>query len=461
MDAASVARELGNGNEKQQGGDWITLCPAHSDKNPSLSLKDGEGDTLLWHCRAGCGQGDVMRELKERGLLAGRETTPQTLKTLAINTLARSKNLPSNALRDYGLREYDNAVIIEYRDSDGNVIVEKRRTSSVAKSGSYWPKGQPLIPYGLDRLSNEPDKPLILPEGESDCWTLWHHGYRALGIPGAGAVKTLEASHLETVDSIFIIQETDEAGGRFVKGIRARLTELQYKGRAFPVRLSAKDPNELHKQDPAGFKTSFDNALYLAQIEHLAGLSIIEYEQIRKSEAKRLNVRPSVLDAEVRKIQAGTNQEQDNSALSFLVDPEPWPKPVKGNELLDALARIISKHVVLPAGAATAIALWVLFTYVHDSMRVSPLLCLTSPEKRCGKTTALSLLRFLVRRPLPASNITPAALFRSVEKWTPTLLIDEADTFVQDNDELRGVLNSGHTRETAFVIRTSGDDHEP
>ena len=41
------------------------------------------------------------------------------------------------------------------------------------------------------------------------------------------------------------------------------------------------------------------------------------------------------------------------------------------------------------------------------------------------------------------------------------MLIDEADTFLPDNDELRGVLNAGHTRSQAYVIRTVGDEHEP
>jgi uncharacterized protein DUF3631 len=42
----------------------------------------------------------------------------------------------------------------------------------------------------------------------------------------------------------------------------------------------------------------------------------------------------------------------------------------------------------------------------------------------------------------------------------PTLLIDEADTFLKDNDELRGVLNTGHRR-GGQVTRTVGDDLEP
>lgn len=48
-----------------------------------------------------------------------------------------------------------------------------------------------------------------------------------------------------------------------------------------------------------------------------------------------------------------------------------------------------------------------------------------------------------------------------IERDKPTLLIDEADSFVGDNEELRGILNAGFTRESAFVIRTVGGNHEP
>jgi putative DNA primase/helicase len=105
--------------------------------------------------------------------------------------------------------------------------------------------------------------------------------------------------------------------------------------------------------------------------------------------------------------------------------------------------------------------LWCLHAHAHDAGHISPLLAFSSPEKRCGKTTVLAVLQHLVPRPLTASNITSAALFRSVEKWQPSLLIDEADTFLRASDEMRGVINSGHTKNSAFVIRTAGDDHEP
>ena len=136
-------------------------------------------------------------------------------------------------------------------------------------------------------------------------------------------------------------------------------------------------------------------------------------------------------------------------------------RPVDGAALLTALAETFTRHALLPEGGAEALALWTLHTYTHEAAYISPILCLSSPQRRCGKTTVLSLLRAIVRRPLPTANVTAAALFRATEQWHPTLLIDEADSFLRDNEELRGVLNSGHTRDMAYVIRTVGDDHEP
>lgn len=144
-----------------------------------------------------------------------------------------------------------------------------------------------------------------------------------------------------------------------------------------------------------------------------------------------------------------------------LEDPEPWPDPVDGAALLDAIAATFTRYLALPNHAAAVLALWVLHAYTFAAWFTSPMLAITSPVKRCGKTLLLIVLGALVPRRLFASNVTPAVLFRTIEKYRPTLLIDEADTFVRENDELRGVLNSGHTRTTAVVIRAVGDDHDP
>ena len=78
-----------------------------------------------------------------------------------------------------------------------------------------------------------------------------------------------------------------------------------------------------------------------------------------------------------------------------------------------------------------------------------------SPEKRCGKTTLLELLALLSNRSLTASNISPSALFRVIEQTKPTLLIDEADTFLQGRDEMAGILNAGYRKGNSYVVRVA------
>jgi putative DNA primase/helicase len=198
-------------------------------------------------------------------------------------------------------------------------------------------------------------------------------------------------------------------------------------------------------------------------VAELAALDPIEYDRRREATAGLLGVRVATLDAEVakRRPKPPTPAGDGGATFTDAWGVEPWPSAVDGAELLDELRAAVARHVILPPHAPEAIALWILHTWSHDAADSSPILLLTSPEKRCGKTQALSVLARLVSKPLAAANISAAALFRAVEKWRPTLLIDEADTFAVENDELRGLLNSGHSRATARAVRTVGDDHEP
>jgi hypothetical protein len=128
---------------------------------------------------------------------------------------------------------------------------------------------------------------------------------------------------------------------------------------------------------------------------------------------------------------------------------------VDGSLLLNDLQSLIQRFVVLPAFAPETLALWILHTYAFELRDVSTYLGIESPEKRCGKTTLLSVLSRLANRPVAAANISPSAFFRVIEEMRPTLLIDEADTFLRGNDELRGILNAGYTRDTAYVVRVT------
>jgi len=132
---------------------------------------------------------------------------------------------------------------------------------------------------------------------------------------------------------------------------------------------------------------------------------------------------------------------------------EPWPEPVTLREVLDEAYAAIKQYICITDEAAVACVLWSAWTHVFDQFDVAPLLVLKSPVKRCGKTSLLTVLSKFVARPLPTSNISSAALYRVVEEQRPTLLIDEADTWLPNKKEAHGIIDCGHTRDAAFTIR--------
>ena len=195
--------------------------------------------------------------------------------------------------------------------------------------------------------------------------------------------------------------------------------------------------------------------------ETIASLAALEpggeYERARRQIAKKLGWRTTAVDVAVK-------AARETKAVGKSVDltlPEPWPEPVSGAPLLHALIELFRSFVILPPHAAEALALWVLFAHSIDYFDVAPRLAILSAVMRSGKTTLLRIVSWLVPRALLASNISPAAIYRVLELAHPTLLVDEADSFARRNEELRGILNSGHDREAAFVVRCDGDDNTP
>jgi putative DNA primase/helicase len=68
MNAAAIAGAL---HGRKRGSAWKARCPAHDDRDPSLSISiSKEGKTLI-HCHAGCSQDDVIGALTELGLWNG------------------------------------------------------------------------------------------------------------------------------------------------------------------------------------------------------------------------------------------------------------------------------------------------------------------------------------------------------------------------------------------------------
>lgn len=144
--------------------------------------------------------------------------------------------------------------------------------------------------------------------------------------------------------------------------------------------------------------------------------------------------------------------------------------PSSLTEVLDRMAGWIDKHSVhLSEHESRTLALWAVHTWAVMGFYVTPRLIVSSATKGSGKTRQLELLENLVRSPQPTTDITPAALFRSIDRGVelgvpPTVLFDEIDATFNEfgggkQEELRGIANSGY-KQGGQVQRCVGNDNE-
>ena len=449
-----------------------------------LMFEDGEGGTFgdwstglseTWQARKPTDEAERKRwaaEISEarRQAEAQRKQAQDVAATECAEAWSKAEAAPADhpyltakGIEPHGARIEGDRLLVPIRNAAGDIRSLQRIDGEGNKrfhpggeiSGNYYAIGQP-------------DGLLIVAEGFATAASIHQAtGYAVAVALNAGNLKPVaEAIRAKLPEARIIIAADDDRETEGNPGITKAHEAAQTVGGAVALPGRPGDFNDLHQAKgleavaDAIEQAAAPPADPKAEVSRLAKLDALEYDQEREAAAKVLGVRASTLDAEVKKARAEAEAISAAGAMDF-EDVTPWPEPVSGAELLDELEQVVERYAVTADHVPPAVALWVLFTWCIEAARIAPILAITSPEKRCGKTTLLALLTLLVRKALPASNISPAAVFRAIEKWTPTLLIDEADTFIRQNDELRGVLNSGHTRSSAFVIRTVGDDHEP
>jgi hypothetical protein len=177
---------------------------------------------------------------------------------------------------------------------------------------------------------------------------------------------------------------------------------------------------------------------------------------IQRLRAAKVDGAAILVDAALR-----SSEPEQQSEGSALADDLPWPAHVDGADLLDAIRATITRYLVLPPGAAVAITLWILHSYLMPCWQLSPLLVFWSAVKSCGKSNALTLISCLCPRALPSTNLTTAALFRLVERFKPTLVVDEMDAVLTEQHELRALVNSAYMRRFSKVYRCHPETLEP
>jgi hypothetical protein len=405
---------------------------------------------------------------------------------------------------EFGCRRTLRSIVdtYDYRDESGELLFQVvrfepkdfRQRRPDGNGGWIWKKGSRSVPYRLPELiESSPDTEVWVTEGEKDVHRLVDLGLVATcnaggAAKGNGKAKAKSKWHPDfneffTGRKVTVIPDNDDVGRDHAHSVAANLASTAARVRVLElpglapkgdvsdwldaggsceelVRLATTAPAfQLERQ--AGESVRQGTALNeRADIARLAALPPLNVDRELRAVAERLGWRVPTLRHTMRTA-GGTGEAAPGQGRPLdLPDPEPWTEPVDGAELLNEVAAAIRRYVVLASVEADTVALWVLGVHAFDAWIIFPRLFVTAPEKRCGKTTLLDVLSRLVPRPLTVSSITPAALFRTIEAARPTLLLDEADTYVRDNKDLRSMINDGHRRD-GTVVRTVGDNHDP
>jgi hypothetical protein len=241
IDRVLDALRAHGGSVKQSGGQWMCTCPAHDDRNPSLSVKQGDDGRVLLKCFAGCSVDAVADALA----LEMRDLFPDTA-TVSSRT-QRSKNPRTNsasapdAHTNGGFEELADAMSVytrsmgvhdyrwDYQDADGNLVGVVLRWDTghgkeirpVSLIDGRWhlrgmPEPRPL--YKLPELLNS-DGPIIVCEGEKAADAAIACGYNATTNPhGSKSVKQADWSVLRARD-VIIIPDLDDAGDAHTRDV--------------------------------------------------------------------------------------------------------------------------------------------------------------------------------------------------------------------------------------------------
>lgn len=225
MKAETIAQSLGKPKKTATG--WVACCPAHNDKNPSLSISDADDGKILIHCHAGCDQAAVVDVLKKRGLW------PETEKREAPKAKRQIAATYDYVDPDTGEIKLQ---VLRYEPKD----FRQRRPDG--NGGWSWsvPASERIL-YNLPAVTRS-SKLVCIVEGEKDVHALATIGVVATCNPGgAGKWQDNYSEYLRGRD-VLILPDNDEPGekhcdvvGRALMGVASsvrvlRLPDLAPKG---------------------------------------------------------------------------------------------------------------------------------------------------------------------------------------------------------------------------------------
>lgn len=200
---------------KQSGDEWKALCPAHDDKQASLTIREKDGKILL-HCHAGCTYQAITAVIG--GTLSGKRPTDPTAKPNIVK-------------------------VYDYTDSEGRLLYQAvryqpkdfRQRRPDGNGGYIWNlNGVIRVLYRLPAVltSIEAHSPVYVCEGEKDC-----HSLESIGLCAtcnAGGAEKWQAEYSDSLQGadVIILPDNDGPGRKHAEQVARSL-----KGKAQSIRI--------------------------------------------------------------------------------------------------------------------------------------------------------------------------------------------------------------------------------
>ena len=241
------------GDYKRSGKGYKARCPAHQDRNPSLSIGEAEDGTVLVRCHSGCNAAAIVTalglELRDLFQRVHVDTTPRNSKKTEVPSTDKSntKAFPSasEAVANQEKRLGKRTAWWTYVDTSGNpvaVVVRWDTTNGktfrpFAKTDSGWRIGDPSGPWPLYRLPQllQSTGPVFVLEGEKAADALHALGFTVTtSAHGAKAAMRTDWTPLAGRE-VVILPDNDAAGTGYARAVVDLLNELTPKPRSIKI----------------------------------------------------------------------------------------------------------------------------------------------------------------------------------------------------------------------------------
>lgn len=196
-------------------------CPAHEDKNPSLSIGTGSDGRILLHCQAGCGFPAICEALgvKPADLFPDR---------------SRNGNGGRRTVATYPYRDEAGKLLFQVVRYDPKDFRQRSPDPATKEGWTYSTKHVRKVLFRLPEILTDIQlgHPILLAEGEKDVLALVEHGFSATCNPGGAGKWSDDYTATLTGADVIILPDADEPGRRHAELVASRLN-----GKAKRVRV--------------------------------------------------------------------------------------------------------------------------------------------------------------------------------------------------------------------------------